>query len=109
MNTISSIQSTLVVDAFQIGYGAFGLQLNPNTALNPLSWSLAGACDTLTLSVSSPFGIVIPLLTNTSTLAIILNLVNGATYTFTITATKAGYPNVVTSFTTVWKTSLVLF
>lgn len=107
MNTISSIQSVLAVNIVQVSFGAYGLQLNPGTALNPLSWSLAGVCETLTLSVNPSIGTV-PTLTNTSTTAIMPNLVGGTTYTFTITASKAGNADLVASLTTVWGSNLVL-
>ena len=109
MNTISSIQSGLaVINVIQVSFGAYGLKLNPDTALNHLSWSLAGVCDTLTLSVSPSIGTV-PTLTNTSTSAIMPNLVGGTTYTFTITATKAGNADLVASLTTVWTSNMILF
>lgn len=111
MNTVASASSSITPSAIinLPKFGAYALKLNPATALNPLSWSLASTSDTLTIAVSPPEGVVVPALTNTATSANFTTLVGGTTYTFTITATKAGETDRVASLTAVWTSNMVLF
>jgi hypothetical protein len=75
--------------------------LNPQSALNPLSWTINRPLSSQSLEVSPSAGITFTALTNTTTMVVINGLVSGTEYTFTITFND-GNGTQTAQFISVW-------
>ena len=61
------------------------MRLNPQSALNALSWTINRALTSQSLTISPSSGVTFTALTNTTTFVVINGLVSGTEYTFDIT------------------------
>lgn len=107
MNLLGSVNShahKLVVLLENIS----NLSLNPQTALNYLSWTINSPVISQTLSITPSDGLTIPSLTNTSTTAIVNGLVNNTLYTFTISY-DTGTAVKTASLTATWTSNTTHF